>query len=75
MGSEQVKKVNKEKAKFKLLEFLNTVSLDLANVTSPLNPSFRFKSVKKDLCKVMDSKMKPIWTVYENVDPHGEGKM
>lgn len=72
MGSEQVKKVNKEKAKFKLLEFLHTVSLDLANVTSPLNPSFRCKSVKKELCKVMDSKMKPIWTVYENVDPHGE---
>ena len=70
LGSEQVKKVNKEKAKHKLLEFLNTVDLD--NLTSPLNPSFRCKRIKRDQCKVMDSKMRPIWTVYENVDPYGE---
>lgn len=62
--------MNKEKAKHKLMEFLKTVDLD--NVTSPLNPSFRCKRIKRDHCKVMDSKMKPIWTVYENVDPHGE---
>lgn len=74
MGSEQVKKVVKDKAKSKLMEFLNTphVITDLINVTSPLNPSFRCKSVKKDKCKVMDSKMRPILFQYENVDPNGE---
>lgn len=75
MGSEQVKKAGgKEKARYKLSEFLNTphVIADLANVTSPLNPSFRCKRVKEDKCKVMDSKMRPILFQYENVDPHGE---
>lgn len=72
LGSEQVKKVGKEKAKVKLFEFLVSVNSDLKNITSPLNPSFRCKEVKPDKCKVMDSKMKPIWTVYENVDQHGE---
>lgn len=72
LGSEQVKKVGKEKAKHKLVEFLHAVKGDLKNITSPLNPSFRCKQVRNEKCKVMDSKMKPIWTVYENVDPHGE---
>lgn len=73
-GSEQVKKQTKEKAKQKLMDFLSSphVAQDLANVTSPLNPSFRCKKLKKEKCKVMDSKMKPIYTVYENIDPHGE---
>lgn len=71
-GSEQVKKVGKEKAKHKLMEFLNNAKGDLKNITSPLNPSFRCKEVRNEKCKVMDSKMKPIWTVYENVDQHGE---
>jgi len=74
MGSEQVKKVVKDKAKSKLIEFLNTphVITDLVNVTSPLNPSFRCRSVKKEKCKVMDSKMRPILFQYENIDPNGE---
>ena len=72
LGSEQVKKVGKEKAKHKLIEFLHAVKGDLKNITSPLNPSFRCKEVRNEKCKVMDSKMKPIWTVYENIDPHGE---
>lgn len=72
LGSEQVKKVGKEKAKFKLMEFLNNAKGDLKNITSPLNPSFRCKEVRNEKCRVMDSKMKPIWTVYENIDQHGE---
>ena len=72
LGSEQVKKAGKDKAKHKLVEFLKSVKDDLKNITSPLNPSFRCKEVRGDKCKVMDSKMKPIWTVYENVDQHGE---
>jgi phosphatidylinositol-4,5-bisphosphate 3-kinase catalytic subunit alpha/beta/delta len=71
-GSEQVKKVGKEKAKHKLMEFLNMAKGELKNITSPLNPSFRCKEVRSEKCKVMDSKMRPIWTVYENVDQHGE---
>lgn len=72
LASEQVKKVGKDKAKAKLIEFLHNVQGDLKNITSPLNPSFRCKSIKNDKCRVMDSKMKPIWTVYENIDQHGE---
>lgn len=72
LGSEVVKKVGKDKAKQKLIEFLDNVKGDLKNITSPLNPSFRCKEVRNEKCKVMDSKMKPIWTVYENVDQHGE---
>jgi phosphatidylinositol-4,5-bisphosphate 3-kinase catalytic subunit alpha/beta/delta len=71
-GSEQVKKVGKEKAKHKLQEFLKTAKGELRNITSPLNPSFRCKEVRSEKCKVMDSKMRPIWTVYENVDQHGD---
>jgi len=37
-----------------------------------LDPSFITKSIIVNKCKVMDSKMKPLWLQFENADPLGE---
>lgn len=44
----------------------------LSNVMNPLNPSFRWSCIKADKCRVMDSKMKPLCLVFQNVDPFGD---
>lgn len=69
-ASEQAKKGNKEKGRSLLREHLNLshVKQKLNNFLSPLNPSFRCKVVKPNDCKVMDSKMRPLWLVFENSD-------
>lgn len=73
-GSEMVKKGNKEKGKFLLMSHLQerAVGEAMTDVISPLNPSFRCKSVRADKCKVMDSKMRPLWIVYHNSDINGD---
>lgn len=38
------------------------------NVINPLNPIFKFGRLKIKKCKFMDSKMKPLWLVFENYD-------
>ena len=43
----------------------------LSNLVDPLHPQFHFANVKLDKCKFMDSKMKPLWMVYQNSDPDG----
>lgn len=72
--SDLVKKGGKEKGRALLQEFLqlNYNMEAITDVISPLNPSFRCKRVKTEKCKVMDSKMRPLWFVYENTDMHGE---
>eukprot|EP01126_Amoeba_proteus_P051292 TRINITY_DN6117_c0_g1_i22.p1 TRINITY_DN6117_c0_g1~~TRINITY_DN6117_c0_g1_i22.p1 ORF type:complete len:751 (+),score=168.27 TRINITY_DN6117_c0_g1_i22:90-2255(+) len=37
-----------------------------------LDPLFVTKGIKAEKCKVMDSKMKPLWLLFENADPKGE---
>lgn len=73
-GSELVKKGNKEKGKSLLVEHLmeRTVGEAMSDVISPLNPSFRCKAVRAEKCKVMDSKMRPLWIVYQNSDINGD---
>lgn len=73
-GSELVKKGNKEKGKSLLMDYLQDkpVGDAMSDVISPLNPSFRCKAVRKDKCKVMDSKMRPLWIVYQNSDINGD---
>ncbi|XP_015181948.1 PREDICTED: phosphatidylinositol 4,5-bisphosphate 3-kinase catalytic subunit delta isoform [Polistes dominula] len=44
----------------------------LSEVLNPLDPSFRWKHLKIEKCRVMDSKMRPLWLVFENADPFGE---
>ena len=34
----------------------------------PLNPDMRARSIKIDKCKVMESKKKPLWLVFEDAD-------
>lgn len=72
--SEQAKKGSKEKGRAILQDTLNHVHIKqkIIDVLSPLNPSFRCKSIKVDRCKVMDSKMRPLWIVFENADMHGD---
>ncbi|XP_058443761.1 phosphatidylinositol 4,5-bisphosphate 3-kinase catalytic subunit beta isoform [Malaya genurostris] len=74
LGSELVKKGNKEKGKALLTGYLQDRPVDeaLSDVISPLNPSFRCKSVRAEKCKVMDSKMRPLWIVYKNSDINGD---
>lgn len=73
-GSELVKKGSKEKGKSLLMDYLQDkpVGDAMSDVISPLNPSFRCKAVRKDKCKVMDSKMRPLWIVYQNSDINGD---
>jgi len=42
------------------------------NVQLMLDPGFITKGITVDKCKVMDSKMKPLWLLFENADPNGE---
>ncbi|XP_055310433.1 phosphatidylinositol 4,5-bisphosphate 3-kinase catalytic subunit beta isoform [Sitodiplosis mosellana] len=72
--SEQAKKVNKDKGRAVLQQHLNNsfIKQKIEDVLSPLNPSFRCRSIKIDKCKVMDSKMRPLWIVFENSDMHGD---
>lgn len=43
----------------------------LSHVASPLNPRFKCKRIKERMCRVMDSKMRPLWLVFENADAYG----
>uniref|UniRef100_A0A8D2L4A8 phosphatidylinositol-4,5-bisphosphate 3-kinase n=1 Tax=Varanus komodoensis TaxID=61221 RepID=A0A8D2L4A8_VARKO len=38
----------------------------LSNIQSPLNPSVLLSELHVEKCKYMDSKMKPLWIVYNN---------
>uniref|UniRef100_A0A182MDL8 phosphatidylinositol 3-kinase n=1 Tax=Anopheles culicifacies TaxID=139723 RepID=A0A182MDL8_9DIPT len=70
--SDNVKKGSKEKGRALLMEQLAKEGHLTSDLISPLNPSFRCKSVRTERCKVMDSKMRPLWVVYENSDPNGD---
>lgn len=74
-GSKIVRqKKDKDKAKISLQEYLNEESCKEAmhNVRSPLDPSFRCTRIRVEKCKVMDSKMRPLWIVFENSDIFGD---
>ena len=40
----------------------------LSNVINPLDPMYKLGRLKTKKCKFMDSKMKPLWLVFENYD-------
>ncbi|XP_025017100.1 phosphatidylinositol 4,5-bisphosphate 3-kinase catalytic subunit delta isoform-like isoform X2 [Tetranychus urticae] len=40
----------------------------LKDVTNPLDPRIKLSTIKVDNCKLMDSKMKPLWLVFNNSD-------
>ncbi|XP_064642151.1 phosphatidylinositol 4,5-bisphosphate 3-kinase catalytic subunit beta isoform-like [Lineus longissimus] len=43
----------------------------LCGLQSPLDPCNRLRQLRHDKCKFMDSKMKPLWLVWENQDSMG----
>ncbi|CAG2056381.1 unnamed protein product, partial [Timema podura] len=65
---------DKDKARSFLQEHLEEKHIEESffKVLNPLNPSFRCKSVRTEKCRVMDSKMRPLWIVFENDDPYGD---
>ncbi|XP_014479292.1 PREDICTED: phosphatidylinositol 4,5-bisphosphate 3-kinase catalytic subunit delta isoform [Dinoponera quadriceps] len=44
----------------------------MSDILNPLDPSFRWNRIKIEKCRVMDSKMRPLWLVFENSDPFGD---
>ncbi|XP_071445759.1 phosphatidylinositol 4,5-bisphosphate 3-kinase catalytic subunit delta isoform [Hetaerina americana] len=64
----------KEKTKAFLQEYLTQPHCmeAFSNVLCPLDPSFRCKKIKPEKCKVMDSKKRPLWIVFENDDQHAD---
>ncbi|GFR27702.1 phosphatidylinositol 4,5-bisphosphate 3-kinase catalytic subunit beta isoform, partial [Trichonephila clavata] len=39
---------------------------------NPLDPRFKFGKIRIEKCKVLDSKMRPIWLAFENTDTYGK---
>ncbi|ALC46695.1 Pi3K92E [Drosophila busckii] len=70
-GSVIAKNGSKEKGRHVLQAFLRDQHDKGAfqSIQCPLNPSIRCNRVTPEKCKVMDSKMKPLWVVFENMDP------
>lgn len=44
----------------------------LSDVVNPLDPRYKMKKVRIEKCRVMDSKMRPLYLVMENDDPYGD---
>ncbi|MBN3272232.1 PK3CB kinase, partial [Polyodon spathula] len=61
-------KSTKSKAKEAMMTCLKQSAYTdtLSNLQSPLNPSVILSGLNVEKCRFMDSKMKPLWIVYEN---------
>ncbi|GAB6031821.1 hypothetical protein CHUAL_010223 [Chamberlinius hualienensis] len=64
----------REKVRLHMFETLSKSSFrdTLCGLKNPINPSITFSQLKIEHCKFMDSKMKPLWLVFENDDSYGE---
>ncbi|KAL3181548.1 hypothetical protein MRX96_040708 [Rhipicephalus microplus] len=49
-----------------------TFRITFRNLCSPLDPCHVFSCIKPEKCRFMDSKMKPLWLVFENSDSAAE---
>ncbi|CAG5109135.1 5-bisphosphate 3-kinase catalytic subunit beta isoform (Mus musculus) [Cotesia congregata] len=73
--SEQIKLRKDRKAALQYLhDFLQEEHCQeaLSNVLNPLDPRYRLRRIRAEKCRIMDSKMKPLWLVFENSDTFGE---
>nr|XP_018902794.1 PREDICTED: LOW QUALITY PROTEIN: phosphatidylinositol 4,5-bisphosphate 3-kinase catalytic subunit delta isoform [Bemisia tabaci] len=74
----EIIKSKRDKDKDKVRQFLVTYLQEphcveaFSDVYSPLDPSIKLKRLKIEKCKVMDSKMRPLWLVFDNSDVHGD---
>lgn len=50
---------------------MNHVTDILSDVLCPLDPALHCKQLRIEQTKTMGSKMRPLWTVFENDDPNG----
>ena len=68
------RKENRDKIKLLVQESLkeNHCLEALSNILCPLDPALLCKQIHISKCKTMDSKMKPMWIVFENADPFGQ---
>lgn len=74
-SSEQVKlKKDRKNALLGLNDHLKDsyYETSLTNILCPIEPGIRLKKIKIDKCRIMDSKMRPLWLVFENSDPFGD---
>ncbi|XP_041119907.1 phosphatidylinositol 4,5-bisphosphate 3-kinase catalytic subunit beta isoform-like [Polyodon spathula] len=69
-------KSTKSKAKEAMMTCLkqSVYTETLSNLQSPLNPSVILSGLNVEKCRFMDSKMKPLWIVYENKLLGGESQ-
>ncbi|XP_047485037.1 phosphatidylinositol 4,5-bisphosphate 3-kinase catalytic subunit delta isoform-like isoform X1 [Penaeus chinensis] len=44
----------------------------LSHFLNPIDPMYRISNINSDECKFKDSKMAPLWLVFENGDSHGK---
>ncbi|XP_063236433.1 phosphatidylinositol 4,5-bisphosphate 3-kinase catalytic subunit delta isoform isoform X2 [Bacillus rossius redtenbacheri] len=65
---------DKDKARAALQKLLTEEHYkeSFSKFVNPLDPSFRCTQVWHERCRVMDSKMRPLWIILENADRHGE---
>lgn len=64
------RKENRDKLKQLVQESLkeNHSIEALSDILCPLDPALHCRKLRVDKCKTMESKMKPLWTVFENDD-------
>nr|ALY05366.1 phosphatidylinositol 3-kinase [Palaemon carinicauda] len=48
------------------------INAALSHFLNPIDPMYRVNKIKHDECKFKDSKMAPLWLVFENGDTHGK---
>ncbi|XP_076360353.1 phosphatidylinositol 4,5-bisphosphate 3-kinase catalytic subunit beta isoform-like isoform X1 [Tachypleus tridentatus] len=68
------RKDTKEKLRCIMQETLNQNSYREAftNLYCPLDPVYKLHKLRVEKCRFMDSKMKPLWLVFENFDISGQ---
>ncbi|GIY91475.1 phosphatidylinositol 4,5-bisphosphate 3-kinase catalytic subunit beta isoform [Caerostris extrusa] len=70
----KAKKESKDKLKNYIKDIIGKTRFqsNLFGLQNPLDPRFKFGKIKIDKCKILDSKMKPLWLAFENTDSNGK---
>ncbi|XP_055949386.1 phosphatidylinositol 4,5-bisphosphate 3-kinase catalytic subunit beta isoform-like [Argiope bruennichi] len=69
-----IKKEGREKLKLYLQEIFGKkiYQAKFYGLQNPLDPRFKFGKIRVEKCKILDSKMKPLWLAFENTDTYGK---
>ncbi|KAK9501564.1 hypothetical protein O3M35_012267 [Rhynocoris fuscipes] len=73
-ASDTVRQKSKDKARACLHENLieQRCIEAVCGLLNPIDPSYRCNGLRIDKCRVMDSKMRPLWVVFGNSDTYGD---